>query len=45
LILFYPIYNYAVSKEVQGVRVGPLFDVVDRFSTLPEWYLEATFAE
>ena len=45
LILFYPIHNYGISKEIQGVRVGPLFDVVDRFATLPEWYLEATFAQ
>jgi peptide/nickel transport system substrate-binding protein len=45
LILFYPIHNYAISNEIQGVRVGPLFDVVDRFSTLPEWFLEATYTE
>ena len=45
LILYYPIHNYGISKEIQGVRVGPLFDVVDRFDTLPEWFLEATFAE
>ncbi len=45
LILFYPIHNYGISKEIQGVRVGPLFDVVDRFVTLPEWFLEATFAQ
>ena len=45
LILFYPIHNFGISKEIQGVRVGPLFDVVDRFDTLPGWFLEATFAE
>ena len=45
LILYYPIHNYGISKEIQGVRVGPLFDVVDRFNTLPAWYLEATFAK
>lgn len=45
LILYYPIHNYGISKEIQGVRVGPLFDVVDRFNTLPAWYLEATFAQ
>jgi peptide/nickel transport system substrate-binding protein len=44
LILFYPIHNYAISKEIQGVRVGPLFDTADRFLTLPEWYLMATMA-
>lgn len=45
LILFYPIHNYGISKEIQGVRVGPLFDVVDRFNALPDWFLEATFVQ
>ncbi len=39
LPLFYPVYRYAVSKDVQGVRMGPLFDTSDRFSTLPGWFL------
>jgi peptide/nickel transport system substrate-binding protein len=37
--LFYGIYSYAVDKEIQGVRVGPLFDASDRFSNINEWYL------
>lgn len=41
LILYYPIYNYAISKDVQGVRVGPLFDTSDRFNTFTEWYLKS----
>ena len=41
LPLFYPVYAYAVDRQVQGVRVGPLFDSSDRFSTLVDWYLEA----
>lgn len=39
LPLFYRVYNYAVDNEIQGVRVGPLFDASDRFSTITEWYL------
>ncbi|HNB54611.1 MAG TPA: ABC transporter substrate-binding protein, partial [Anaerolineales bacterium] len=41
LPLYYPVYTYAVSSEVQGVRVGPLFDPSDRLSYLPEWFLQA----
>jgi len=41
LPLFYPVYNYAVSSEIQGVTMGPLFDAGDRFATLASWYLLA----
>ncbi|NUM46325.1 MAG: peptide ABC transporter substrate-binding protein [Anaerolineales bacterium] len=41
LPLYYPVYTYAVSSEVQGVRVGPLFDPSDRLSYLPQWFLQA----
>jgi len=27
-----------VDKQVQGIRVGPLFDTSDRFATISEWY-------
>ncbi len=39
LPLYYPVYNYGVSKQVQGVQVPPLFDPSDRFNTLNQWYL------
>jgi peptide/nickel transport system substrate-binding protein len=39
LPLFYPVYNYAVSSDVQGVSIGPLFDPSDRFGNLTEWFL------
>lgn len=42
LPLYYPVYTYAISADVQGVRVGPLFDPSDRLSYLPEWFLQAT---
>lgn len=39
LPLFYPVYTYAVDQEVQGVRIGPLFDTSDRFSNITDWFL------
>jgi peptide/nickel transport system substrate-binding protein len=39
LPLYYPMYTYAVSSQVQGVRMGPLFDTSDRFATVTSWYL------
>jgi peptide/nickel transport system substrate-binding protein len=41
LPLFYPVYSYAVSDQVQNVRVGFFFDPSDRFSTILGWYLRA----
>jgi peptide/nickel transport system substrate-binding protein len=37
--LFYPVYNYAVSSDVQGVSIGPVFDSSDRFNHVTNWYL------
>jgi len=39
LPLFYPVYNFAISSQVQNVSVGPLFDTSDRFITVTEWFL------
>ena len=39
LPLFYPVYNYAVSSDVQGVSIGPLVDPSDRFANVLEWFL------
>jgi len=39
LPLYHPMYTYAVDKQVQGVRMGPLFDTSDRFATILSWYL------
>jgi peptide/nickel transport system substrate-binding protein len=41
LPLYYPIYTYAVDRQVQGVRLGPLYDTSDRFADVTEWYLIA----
>jgi len=37
--LYYPVYNYAVSNKVNGIRIGPLYDQSDRFSNVAEWFL------
>jgi len=39
LPLFYPVYTYAVSSDVQGVSIGPIFDPSDRFNHITGWYL------
>ena len=41
LPILYPVYSYAVNEQVQGVRMGPLFDTSERFATLNSWYLVA----
>lgn len=41
LPLFYPVYNYGVDRQVQGVRMGPLLDTSDRYATILQWFLTA----
>ena len=41
LPLFFPVYSYAVSTQIQGVSVGPIFLPSDRFATLNEWFVIA----
>lgn len=41
LPLFYPVYNYAVDTQVQGVSMGPLIEPSDRLAGIAEWYLIA----
>jgi peptide/nickel transport system substrate-binding protein len=39
LPLFHPVYSYAVSDQVKGVSMGPLYDPSDRFGNIASWYL------
>ncbi|MBI4770364.1 MAG: hypothetical protein HY784_08155 [Chloroflexi bacterium] len=39
LLLYYPVYNYAVSANVAGITLGPLVDPSDRFNTIANWHL------
>lgn len=41
LPLYYPVYNFAIDGQYQGVTVGPLFDPSDRFSSILDWHLIA----
>jgi peptide/nickel transport system substrate-binding protein len=45
LLLYNPVYSYAVDSQILGVRMGPIFDASDRFSTVTGWYLAAPVAE
>lgn len=39
LLLYHPIYTYAIDQQVRNVQIGPLFSPSDRFRTLSEWYI------
>ncbi|MHB9034803.1 MAG: ABC transporter substrate-binding protein [Anaerolineae bacterium] len=39
LILYQPIYNYAVDVKVNDVQVGTMFSSADRFKTITDWYM------
>lgn len=39
LILFYPVYTYGVSRDVNDVQLGPLSNPSDRFRTITDWYV------
>jgi peptide/nickel transport system substrate-binding protein len=41
LPLYFPVYTYAVDRQVQGVQMGPLYDTSDRLSTVTRWFLVA----
>jgi peptide/nickel transport system substrate-binding protein len=41
ILLFYPVYTYAVGEHIQGVTMGPLFETSDRFATVTSWFLNA----
>jgi peptide/nickel transport system substrate-binding protein len=39
LLLYYPVYTYAVSTEVKGVQMGSFFDPSDRLENINTWFL------
>jgi peptide/nickel transport system substrate-binding protein len=39
LLLYYPVYVYAVDGKVRQVQIGPLFQSADRFATIQNWYM------
>jgi peptide/nickel transport system substrate-binding protein len=38
--LFYPLYHYYVSDDVEGITLGVLFDPSSRFDSVDEWYVK-----
>jgi peptide/nickel transport system substrate-binding protein len=40
LLLYYPIYTYAVDAQVRGVQLSPILHSSDRFRNLGDWYIE-----
>jgi len=41
IILYYPMFNWGVSRNVQGVRLTVLVDGSSRFRHVSEWYVRA----
>jgi peptide/nickel transport system substrate-binding protein len=39
LPLYYLVDSYGINKQVQGVRVGALFDPSDRFTNVVDWFM------
>jgi hypothetical protein len=37
LLLYYPVYNYAVDASVHGVQASPLSEPSDRLNNLAQW--------
>jgi peptide/nickel transport system substrate-binding protein len=39
LPLFYSTFTYAISQDVNGIVIGPIFEHSDRFANVNEWYI------
>lgn len=39
LMLYSPVYSYAIDSQVQGVRIGTIRDPSDRFANILEWHI------
>jgi peptide/nickel transport system substrate-binding protein len=39
LLIYYPIYTYVVSGQVQDVQLGPMLHTSDRFRSIASWYV------
>jgi peptide/nickel transport system substrate-binding protein len=39
LMLYHPVFTYAISSDVQGATIGPVFDPSDRFANIGDWFL------
>ena len=39
ILLYQPVYTYAVDKQVKGLQITPLQTTGDRFRTVSDWYI------
>ncbi len=39
LLIYYPIYTYAIDGMVRNVQISPLIEASDRFRTIAHWYI------
>ena len=40
LLLYYPIYTYAVDEQVENVQLSPMFHTSDRFRNVADWFMK-----
>jgi peptide/nickel transport system substrate-binding protein len=40
LLIYYPIYTYAVDRQVHDVQLSPLLHTSDRFRNIKDWYVQ-----
>ncbi len=40
LILYYPVYTYAVDSRIHNVQLSPMIDPSERFESISRWYLK-----
>jgi peptide/nickel transport system substrate-binding protein len=45
LLLYYPIYTYAVDAQVRNVQLAPMLHTSDRFRNIANWYMETEEVE
>jgi len=41
ILLFYPVHNYLIDKDVKGISLGVLFEPASRFANVHQWYIKA----
>jgi len=39
LPILYPVYSYAISNDINGVNLGPIFEPSDRFNNVHDWFI------
>lgn len=37
--LYYSTFTYGISKDIQGINLGPIFEPSDRFNNVTNWYI------